>query len=137
MFYGAAYAADPAAKANDDAEKIQGSWKIESAQNNGRTSPADANKLVTIVISADKLSLKVGGQTVGEMTYKLDAAHGWIDLVDIRERVKRVGHGIYELKGDDLKVCYPETSNERSTAFESKSDNSPNDVLLMLKREKT
>jgi hypothetical protein len=44
--------------------------------------------------------------------------------------------GIYELKGDDLKICYPEAGNvERSTAFESKAD-SVNDIFIILKREK-
>ena len=138
MIYGAAYAADPAAKTNDDGEKIQGSWKIESAQDSGRAAPESAYKSITIVITGDMFTLKSADTTVGEMTYKLNAAKGWIDLKEVRKSMSgHISHGIYELKGNDLKICYPEASNDRSTAFESKSDNSPNDVLLMLKREKT
>lgn len=125
------------AKANDDGENIQGSWKIESAQHTGRTAPVEEYKSITIVITANKLTWSVADKAIGEMTYKLDASKGWIDLTDVKSKAQHVSQGIYELKGDDLKICFPEASKERSTAFESKADGSPNDVYLVLKREKT
>ena len=138
MLYAVTQGADTTAKPNDDGEKIQGSWKIESAQDSGRAAPEAEYKYVTIVITADKLTLTAADKVIGEMTYSLDTAKGWIDLKDARRsKSEHVSLGIYKLEGDDLKICYPEASNDRSTAFESKGDKSPNDVFLVLKREKT
>ena len=74
------------------------------------------------------------GEKTTEWSYQLDAGRTpkWIDL---RGRAD-TNLGIYELEGDNLRICYPEgRKGERSTAFESKP-NSVNDVLIILRRER-
>ncbi|HKR61800.1 MAG TPA: TIGR03067 domain-containing protein [Pyrinomonadaceae bacterium] len=120
-------------KASDDSDKIQGTWEVVSAADNGRKTPANLTKDLELIITTDKMSYRLGKKTT-EWSYKLDPSKQpkWIDLTDVRETTL----GIYELEGDTLKICFPEArKGERSTAFESKP-NSVNDVLIILKREK-
>ena len=127
---GAAGAKDDA---KGDAEKIQGTWKVVSAEDNGRKAPDEAIKNLKLVITKDRITYKFGDKTT-KWSYKLDSTKKpkWIDLTE----GGRTTLGIYELEGDNLKICFPEGGKgKRSTAFESKPD-SVNDVLINLKREK-
>jgi uncharacterized protein (TIGR03067 family) len=86
-----------------------------------------------LVVTKDKITYKFGDKTK-ELSYKLDATKKpkWIDITE----GDHTNLGIYELEGDNLKICFPEGGkDERSTAFESKPD-SVNDILIILKREK-
>jgi uncharacterized protein (TIGR03067 family) len=116
-----------------DAEKIQRIWKAVSAEDSGQKAPGEAIKNLKMVITKDKITYKFGGKTT-EWSYKLDPTKKpkWINLTTGRDRTTL---GIYDLDGDNLKICFPEEGKERSTAFESKP-NSVNDVLIILKREK-
>jgi uncharacterized protein (TIGR03067 family) len=126
-----------AAGAKDDArgdhEKLQGTWKVASAEDSGRKAPDEAVKNLKLVITKDKITYEFGGKTT-KWSFKLDATKKpkWIDLTE----GDRTTLGIYELEGDNLKICLPEgRKGERSMAFESKPD-SVNDILIILKREK-
>ena len=126
-----------AAGANDDAkgdhEKIQGTWKVVSAEDSGGKAPDEAIKNLKLVVTKDKITYKFGDKPT-EWSYKLEATKKpkWIDLTEGDQTTL----GIYELEGDNLKICFPEgRKGERSTAFESKP-NSVNDILIILKREK-
>ena len=119
--------------AKGDHEKIQGTWKVVSAEDSGRKAPDEAIKDLKWVIAKDKITYKFGEKTT-EWSYKLEATKKprWIDLTE----GDLTTLGIYELEGDNLKVCLPEgRKGERSTAFESRPD-SVNDILIILKREK-
>ena len=122
--------------ANDDAsdhEKIQAVWKVVAAEDSGRKTPAAALKNFKLVITRDKITYTFGEKTT-EWSYQLEATQRpkWIDLRDGDE----TNLGIYELEGDNLRICFPEgRKGERSTAFESKP-NSVNDVLIVLRRER-
>ena len=122
-----------AADAPKDAEKIQGSWKVVSAEDSGRKAPEETIKSLRWSVTKDAITYKVGNKAT-RWAYKLDPARKpkWMDLTE----GDRTRLAIYELEGDTLKVCFAEgTQKERPTAFESKP-NSPNDVLIVLKREK-
>jgi uncharacterized protein (TIGR03067 family) len=118
--------------AKDDREKIQGTWWAVSAEDSGRKATGEAVKNIKWVITEDKITQCFGEKTK-EFSYQLNATKKprWIDLTEI----DRTTPGIYELNGDNLKVCFPEGGKgERSTAFESKP-NSVNDILITLNRE--
>ena len=123
-----------AADAPKDAEKIQGSWKVISAEDSGRKAPEETLRNLKWAVTRDTITYKVGGKTT-RWTYRLDPGRKpkWIDLTE----GDRTRPAIYDLDGDTLKVCFAEgTQKERPTAFESKP-NSVNDVLLVLKRDKS
>jgi uncharacterized protein (TIGR03067 family) len=126
-----------AAGAQDDApsdqEKMLGTWKVVSAEDSGRPAPDEIlSKLQSWIVTKDKITYQFGDMKT-EWSYKLDSTRQpkWIDLTE----GKLTSLGIYELEGDNWKVCIPEgRPGERSTAFESKPD-SANDLLIILKRE--
>ncbi len=119
--------------AGGDAEKLQGTWKVVSSEDSGQKAPDEAIKNLKMVITKEKITYKFDDKTM-EWSYKLDPTKEprWIDIKMGRDRTTL---GIYVLDEDNLKICFPEQSMERSTAFESKP-NSVNDVLIILKREK-
>ncbi|QDV28668.1 hypothetical protein Spb1_05330 [Planctopirus ephydatiae] len=119
--------------AGGDAEKLQGTWKVVSSEDSGQKAPDEAIKNLKMVITKEKITYKFDNKTM-EWSYKLDPTKEprWID---IKMGGDRTTLGIYVLDEDNLKICFPEQSTERSTAFESKP-NSVNDVLIILKREK-
>lgn len=122
----------------DDAKKIQGTWIVVSSEDGGRKPPEEELKNLQIVIEQERMLLKRDGKTLFTVEYKLDPSKKpkWIDLTTVRDDKKeRTNPGIYELKGDSLKICFPESGKKRSTKFESKPD-SENDVLIVLKRAK-
>lgn len=125
-------------EAQREHEKIQGTWKVVSAQDSGRKAPDEVIKNLKWIITKDTITYKFGVKNTA-LSFVLDPSKNpkWIDLTEVVEGEKvKPSLGIYELKGDDLKICYPEAGNvERSTAFESKAD-SVNDIFIILKREK-
>jgi uncharacterized protein (TIGR03067 family) len=116
-----------------EADRIPGTWKVVSAEDSGRKASEESIRDLKWIVTKDSITYKVGSRTT-RWTYKLDPTKKpkWIDLTE-RDRTLPA---IYELDGDTLRVCFSEGSpKERPTAFESKP-NSPNDVLIVLKREK-
>lgn len=132
LLVGLLLAAAPAKpEARGDPEALQGTWTVVSAEDSGREWPIQGHQ---VQITNDKIVLKKGDTVQEEWGYKLDPSKSpkWIDLT-----IRKAGPfpGIYELKGDDLIICFNETPPERSTEFVSKP-NSPNDILITLKRTK-
>jgi uncharacterized protein (TIGR03067 family) len=120
-----------AQESKEDKELIQGSWKIESSKDEGKDDPS--TKGFVLLFKDGKLTAKSGEEVKGEGTYTLDPSKNpkWIDI--------RIGDdtflGIYELKGDILRICHGKPGGKRSTQFASEVD-SPNKALAVLKREK-
>ena len=115
----------------DDAELLRGTWKVVSAHDGGEP---QADMLAwRVVIDAERFILRIG-KADDPFTYKLDP-----DRVPKRLDLtspSRALRAIYRLSGDDLMICLNERPNgERPTAFESRL-NSPNDILLVLKRDR-
>jgi uncharacterized protein (TIGR03067 family) len=128
-----AFAAEQAG--GNDADKIQGTWTVVSMHDSGRPAPPEKIKSVKFVITKDKMAIVEGGGEKEAVKYALDATKKpkWIDFTS-----KNGGKmlGVYELDGDNLKICFNERDGgERSTKFASEKD-SPNDVLIILKRDK-
>ncbi|MCI0705712.1 MAG: sigma-70 family RNA polymerase sigma factor [Planctomycetia bacterium] len=121
---------DPKEDAKTDEEKLQGKWKVVSVQDGGREVEIED---ATVTFVKDKMILKDGNRKL-EGPFKLDSTKKpkWIDAT----MSERKTLGIYELDGDNLKICINEDPNgERPTKFVSEGG-TPNDVLMILKREK-
>jgi uncharacterized protein (TIGR03067 family) len=72
---------------------------------------------------------------IPDCRYTLDATKSpkWITLHGEKNRESQ---GIYDLSGDDLKICLKtKASPQRPNAFESNRE-PPNNTLLVLKRKK-
>jgi uncharacterized protein (TIGR03067 family) len=114
-----------------DQKTIQGTWKVVMIEDGGRKRDVGDKK---VSFGKTKITFKDGERTLGDGTFELDPTKKpkWIDVTQRGNKML----GIYELEGDNLKVCYNEVpGGERSTEFVSKNG-TPNDVLIILKREK-
>lgn len=126
-------AADEPAKT--DADKLQGLWKVVSVESDGKKLSEDVVKYIRMTVKGDKIVMKEDNKEE-EATYKLDPAQKpkTMDLTfkagDKTETVKL----IYDLNGDDLKLCGGKAGKDRPKEFASKGGSGLN--LIVFKREK-
>lgn len=110
-------------------EKLKGTWKLVSMDNGKGAKEADGFKLV---ISDKDLEFRApsgAAKKMGDIS-RVDgfAKPAEIDLKNGTE----TGLGIFELKGDDLKLIVRDPGQERAKEFKG----TPRGVLFILKREK-
>jgi uncharacterized protein (TIGR03067 family) len=127
-----------AAKA--DREKMQGTWETVKAEIGGMPLPDDVVRNLKIVIKGNMMTV-VGVpeiiQQYSEGTYVLDPSTKpkSIDFKVLKGDKKGDDpEGIYELNGDDLRLCFQLVGKDRPTEFVTKEGQ--NRGMLVLKREK-
>ena len=125
-------AEDPKADAKKDKENIQGAWKAVSGEAGGQKLSDERIESIKIVIAADKITVNVADNT-RVSTYKIDPAQK-PKTIDLTNEMDQTAPGIYELDGDNLKVCWNQGGSERPKKFESKPDTQVR--LMVFKREK-
>jgi uncharacterized protein (TIGR03067 family) len=125
-----------------EADMLQGTWRVASAERDGMAAPDDEIKKITVTIKGDKLTARrtenadKPEEKVYEMSFTLDPNQKpkWIDVTYMDgERKGESSQGIYELNGDTLKICVSR-GNTRPTEFETKADSQRH--LMVLKRGK-
>jgi len=123
----------------DDAKSIQGKWSVENLEHDTEKLD-DLAKVLKFAIDKDHLIL-AGSEVIlkdyAKIRYKIDSTvtPTIIDLtVTEGDQKDTTMEGIYELKGDTLKLCIKVVGKERPSKFET-SENS-NTALIVLKREK-
>jgi len=127
----AASAADDPAKT--DLDKLQGVWKVVAMENDGKKAPEDSVKGIRMTIKGDKLIMKEDNKE-DEASFKLDPTQKpktmdmTIKVGDKMEVVKL----IYDLRGDDLKLCGGRAGKDRPKDFAAKGGLN----LIVFKREK-
>jgi uncharacterized protein (TIGR03067 family) len=112
-------------------EQIQGTWRLMSAVRDGKTTPEDIAVHIRLVFDGDKL-LTRNKDRVTEAKFRLDPDKkpSEIDL----DMDGQVGHGIYVLQGDSLKIVHGEVGDARPTEFTATPGSGL--TLLVLKRDK-
>jgi uncharacterized protein (TIGR03067 family) len=132
----------------DDANDIQGTWRIIAVDGADKATPDDLKKL-RIRITADQLIVERDQKKVNASPYKLNASKkpkeiDFVVKVFIDQKVAVVTDsqprvGIYELTGDDLKICVAWATNKKVPNPEArpKEFKSGGDLTVMtLKRDK-
>jgi uncharacterized protein (TIGR03067 family) len=129
---------------NEDAakrerEKLQGVWTLVAADFAGETTPEKGAK-VSVEIKGDKYTLKVEmgkEKSSTEGTFKLNPS-GKRKTFDFKYEAfgrKTPTEGIYELDGDNLKLCFQLfEGNPRPKEFSAKKGSGQ--ALMVWKREK-
>ena len=107
---------------NKAAEKLQGTWRIVSAEQNGKQADPKTFSKVKLVVTGDKMLVKAGDITFGESTFVVDSTKK-PPTIDITTKGNTV-LGIYSLDGDSLKTCVniSPTNKERPTEFTTTPD---------------
>ena len=133
-------AADQANEKQDkDRAKLKGSWKVVSMEFDDKMIPEDIAIQLAYLFDADKLTLKgrilsSGGNYAfqsadHDCTFKVDPAKKPKEI-DIALTKDKTIAGIYELKGNELKICLS-YANERPKEFSTKGKTGA--ALLTLK----
>ena len=124
----------------DQQKAIEGSWRVVSAQYQGKPQAAPGNLIFVWTFNHGKFKVTLGNKVIDEGTYELhvDKEPKWLDLkIRARPGVREAAlAGIYEIRGDELKLCTSGLNEEkRPTRFASKAEGSERS-LYVLKREK-
>jgi len=115
----------------DAAKKLDGTWLMVSGEEEGKKLPEDRVKKARLVIKGNEHLVQVGSDTL-KGTHKVDTASKpyTIDAMDTEGRFKgKPMLGIYELDGDQFKVCFNHPGKARPKDFAS------GDLLHIWKRQ--
>jgi uncharacterized protein (TIGR03067 family) len=124
-----------AAPADNERDKLQGTWQVAGMEQGGKKVPAGELAQMKVVIRGNELTGLEGGQVRERFTFTLDATKTpkTIDTTAVEGPAKgETARGIYELTGDTLRICVSEKGKERPSEFATRAGK--DFVLLVLKR---
>ena len=125
------------AEAKKELKELQGKWKVVAAEQDG--DPLDRIVGGTMVVKDNNFVITTAGGTELKGDLILDPAKKpkHIDLAHQDGPLKdKTWQGIYELKGDTLRLCYAEADSEKERPTELKTLKKSRLLLVELKREK-
>lgn len=124
------------ASTSDDAERLQGTWNFVSLEVEGSKLPDAMLSGSKIIIKGDNFkSISAGVTYEGKIKIDSSKTPRNLDLIFTDGPEKgRTSFGIYDLSGDDLKICLSLAGNTRPTEFASKPGSGF--AFETLKREK-
>ena len=114
--------------AQSELKKLQGAWKVIETQAEGQK--GKPRLLIQWVFRGNELLLVTRGKTVPRGFVTLDPTQK-PKIMDVVVQGRPVSLGIYELKGNQLKLCW--TGAERPTVFATQG----NATVEVLERVKT
>ena len=112
-------AAEPSQK---DIDAMQGAWSITSFASDGEEVPAETIARWRRLVERDRVTWKQGNDTMVELTIKFDPAAKPMTLdstIATGDSKGEVLLAIYELDGDELRVCFNAPTKPRPTDFSS------------------
>jgi uncharacterized protein (TIGR03067 family) len=119
-----------------DSAAIQGKWNFVEVHEDGKAKRKEKFEGLKLEIAGDKITISPPGNEKPEViTIKLDEAKKHIDMT--MEKTKKIHLGLYELKGDDLRIVFSENNDspDRANKFETEPKG-PNGVMFVLRRAK-
>ena len=137
--FGAAPAREDAVK--KELLKMEGAWQLVRGDEGGEPFSEYVVKNLEVSIKGDQLTFKnIAPLTdkAGKLTIKIDPSTTpkCIDLkVEAGSLKGTVLEGVYECKGDELKLCLFFASGTRNRPLEFETKAGSNRVLLVLKRQ--
>ncbi len=129
----AANTGDDAAK--KDLEKFQGTWQLISMERDGKKTPDEEAKKITLTIQGNKFVLRKDAVIISEGTMTLDPTKKPKEVdesITTGPNKGKVFSAIYEIDDDQHKICFAAAGKERPTAFSSGSGQ----LLQVWKRDK-
>jgi uncharacterized protein (TIGR03067 family) len=131
---------DPKGAAKKDLEKLQGTWTTVSLKYNGKDFDSEGKGKLRFVFKGDQATVEASDEIKREyakVNFKLDPGTTpcCVDMTIAAGTQKdAVIEGIYELKGDEFKLCAKVFGKERPSEFAAPAGSSI--VLLVMKRDK-
>jgi uncharacterized protein (TIGR03067 family) len=97
--------------------KLNGTWQLMSAENDGKKAPEDFVKTVRVVIRDGKHTVHVGDQVAAkEIPFTIDPTKKPKQAIDTLPDGKQI-HSIYEIDGDTLRSCVAPVGKDRPKEF--------------------
>jgi uncharacterized protein (TIGR03067 family) len=129
----------PSATAADDPkELLKGVWVAQSMEVDGKPAPEDAVKGTRFTFKGDKLFVRenFADDSEAECACAIDPKQSPKQLDFAPPKGGAPVLGIYEVKGDELRVCFRQADSKegRPTAFATKGGSKL--VLIVFKRQK-
>lgn len=115
-------AADPKDDAKIDLERFQGKWALISAQRDGKKTPEEEVKKITLTIQGNKFVLYKNAEIISEGTFTLDPTKRPKTIDETATAGPNKGKtflAIYEIDDQHHKICFAAPGKERPTAFSS------------------
>jgi uncharacterized protein (TIGR03067 family) len=126
--------------AEKEVKKLQGTWKLVKFETPPDKQPPEGTiEKMRIVFADNKLIIRVGDEVVDETTFKLDRTKSpkWFDTIStVGPNKGKTAEGIYEIKGDDLKICIGPPGQKRPTEFKVIAESDTKTGVMFLKRQK-
>lgn len=117
-----------------DAKALEGSWSFVSGMKAGQKANEESLK-GEVTVKGDTMTMKMGeGSFVFKLTFdgKKTPVEVDMEITDGPIGKGEKGKGIIELKGDELKLCYPAPGGtDRPTKFDGEKNH-----LFVLKKKK-
>jgi uncharacterized protein (TIGR03067 family) len=119
--------------------KLKGTWTLVSAERDGKKLPKDEVKKTKITFKGDTFVFPdasgIGTSQKGIITVDPSKTPKWMDSKATNDAAKgELSLGIYEIAGDDYKVCFAPPGKDRPKEFSSKPGSGY--ILQVWKREK-
>jgi uncharacterized protein (TIGR03067 family) len=118
-----------------DAAKMQGTWVLTQAEDDGRTAPAEELAKLVWSFDGERYTIRYHND-VREGTFRLDpdkTPKAFDQTATAGADKGRSYRGIYRLVGDELVLCFPrDPKADRPTEFTGKAGSGQ--VLLVFKR---
>jgi len=112
-----------AADAPKDVKTLDGTWVLVSGEDDGKKLSDEALKNARLTFEGDKHTVKIDDTTFTG-THKLDPTNKprTIDISDTDGPFKgKTVLGIYELDGNEFKICYAPPGKDRPKDFSAKA----------------
>jgi uncharacterized protein (TIGR03067 family) len=128
---------------NDDAiqkdrKLMAGTWRVLSLEKDGKKTTAEQLEKTRSIISADGSAMvQREGKTIIQGNFKIDPtkkpkqSEATYTLGELKGKTVL---GIYEVDGDNMRICYALPGQDRPTEFSSKPGSGH--VLIVYKRDK-
>jgi uncharacterized protein (TIGR03067 family) len=116
-----------------DPTVLEGNWSVESIEYDGKSADMKTIKDMQFVFQGNQLTVKKGKKVTAQGTFTLDpkAKPATIDYEEGKAIFSPYDTGIFEVKGNNLKMCTTADRKKRPTAFDSKQGQ-----VIVLKKAK-
>ena len=121
-------------------KQTEGTWKLVGVVRGGKERPADKEN-TTVTFAAGTMTMRAvtpdGGEKQKTARYTLNTARAphWIDIIgDDGDGRKEMVYGLYEVKGDTLRLVLGRPEGDRPASLESKEGDKS--TVARLKRVK-
>ncbi len=127
-----------ASTAGDDAQPLEGVWIGQSMEADGKAAPIEVAKRMRLTFNGDKLLFRgnFDDDREEECTYKVDVKQSPKHLEFTPPNEKKPILGIFEVKGDELKICMRHASSDKGRPTEFATKEGSQLILLVLRKQK-